>query len=130
MAAAVHTALHRAAAKGDLSALSECLHADSVIVNALDPSQRTALHRACRTGHAAIASALLAAGALQPGDSELCTPLHYAAAWGHSEIAARLLQTVDCVKDARDRAGKTALAWSCQEVRELGRFMPDAMSCW
>lgn len=85
--------LHRAAARGDITALHLELEADD-IVDEVDEDTLTALHHAAAGGHAEAASLLLAAGHgvdVRSGGRYFKTPLHLAAEHGHVVAAGILL---------------------------------------
>lgn len=99
------TALHWAAYRCDVEAVRGLLPSAGCSIDAADAMGRTALHVAAHTsGSAAVAEALLAAGA-NPLSAGLLrkgvTPLHVAAFCGNQEVAVLLLDRGGCA-EARD----------------------------
>ena len=90
---ACRTALHHAAAEGQLEACRYLVSREPSLVTRCTKSGNTPLHRAAAYGHAEVAALLLAARApVDLVNSEGATPLSRAARWGHGEVARVLLQ--------------------------------------
>ena len=117
---AVH-AIHRAAARGDVEAVRQCLDA-GVDVDRFDFIGWTPLVHAALGGHVAVMDVLLSAGA----DPERSSPggghraLHWAAGCGHVEAVDALLVRGAGV-DARDGMGLTPLLHACRSTKQEPR---------
>jgi len=86
-------------------------------VNAVNEGGQTALHMACRRGHADVVRTLVAAPGIDvnlgcvraEGEPAGRTPLHVAAAEGNVEVVRALLEAPGVRVLARDSGGSTAL---------------------
>ena len=67
------------------------------VVNAMDNSQSTSLHKAAANGHLSTVQLLLSRGADHLQNDSGNTPLHWAAASGHAEVVNMLLNHYDAV---------------------------------
>jgi len=67
------------------------------VVNAMDNSQSTSLHKAAANGHLSTVQLLLIRGADHLQNDSGNTPLHWAAASGHAEVVNMLLNHYDAV---------------------------------
>lgn len=106
------TALHVAAASGNLAVVNVLVSSAGCNVSALDNSFRTPLHWAAATGHARVVQALLKANAdSASSDSSGATPLHYAAQNDFAETVEVFLSH-QTVVDEPDVDGRTALMWA------------------
>lgn len=112
-AAALTTALHRAAATGDADEVAAALSATPGDANARDANGRSPLHAACRAGNHAAVRVLLrwapppgpeAAVNLNLSDTRGQTPLHLAAAHGHLPAVRALLEAVQPAELVLDHA--------------------------
>mmetsp|Transcript_33315 Transcript_33315/g.60023 ORF Transcript_33315/g.60023 Transcript_33315/m.60023 type:complete len:517 (+) Transcript_33315:98-1648(+) len=69
----------------------------TVIVEAIDASQSTSLHKACANGHTSTVQLLLSRGAHHTANDSGNTPLHWAAGRGHAECVKLLLDHYDAM---------------------------------
>lgn len=100
--------LLEAAIRGDLQAVSEAVHLAETL-EAVDGTDRTALHWAAFRGDTGILQALIDAGAeLDPREQIGMTPLMLAVVMGHREVVDRLLDA-GADLDAHNRFGLTPL---------------------
>ncbi len=67
------------------------------VVNAIDKSQSTSLHKAAANGHLSTVQLLLSRGADHLQNDSGNTPLHWAAASGHADVVNMLLNHYDAV---------------------------------
>ncbi len=117
-AGATEPALHAAAARGDLAALSRDL-ATGAAIDARDAQQRTALLVAVQQGHDEAARLLVAAGAdINAQDAIADSPFLLAGARGRAEVLRAMLLPPDGSADRPDytrlnRYGGTALIPAC-----------------
>jgi ankyrin repeat protein len=88
----MHTPLHKAASNGDFFVFAALLEAESEHKDARAKDGRTPLHMACEAGHAAVADALVGAGAsIEAQDDAGSTPLCIASSCGHKSVAEALV---------------------------------------
>ena len=107
-------ALHEAAEAGDLDVVSHLIAVHMADVNVKDGIGRTPLHLAALSGHAAVAAALLAAGAdWSVEDEEGEVALYIAARLGHVSVVATLIMAGANVnmKSFGDEAPLHGAAW-------------------
>jgi ankyrin repeat protein len=77
---------------GETDAVRALLDAFPDIINSVDGSGSTALHKACANGHVSTATLLIQRGANQLRNQSGNTPLHWAAASGHEQIVRLVLE--------------------------------------
>ena len=76
------------------------------VVNAMDNSQSTSLHKAAANGHLSTVQLLLSRGADHLQNDSGNTPLHWAAASGHAEVVNMLLNHYDAVAKTNKKNNK------------------------
>ena len=107
-----------AVARGDVPLVRQIL-ADNPDADFKGPAARRALLHAAGVGNAEMVQLLLDSGAdakTRSKDPVARTPLMLAAAGGHIEVV-NILVSRGAKVDARDRSGKTALAWATLQGR-------------
>ena len=93
---------HDAARTGDLEALEAALDADDRLVRAKDKLQRTPLHLAAWSGHAAMVALLIERGADVHAEAiDGIRAIHFAAQNGHESAVKELLK----VRGGREAGG-------------------------
>lgn len=83
------------ACRAILDVWSKKQQATQTIVNAIDNSQSTPLHKAAANGHLTTVQLLLSRGADHLQNDSGNTPLHWAAASGHAEVVNMILNHYD-----------------------------------
>mmetsp|Transcript_20218 Transcript_20218/g.34440 ORF Transcript_20218/g.34440 Transcript_20218/m.34440 type:complete len:499 (+) Transcript_20218:76-1572(+) len=83
------------ACRAILDVWSKKQQATQTIVNAIDNSQSTPLHKAAANGHLTTVQLLLSRGADHLQNDSGNTPLHWAAASGHAEVVNMILSHYD-----------------------------------
>ena len=127
---AEETALHVAAAKGNLPIVETLLRAGAAVGDA-DLQGQTPLHGAAMGGHEAVARALLMRGArLNAVDNEGNTPLHSAAKYGRTDVVRLLLHGAGRSRSGSRGRGATGLAshetqWALNHRNRHGRQPVD-----
>ena len=118
--------MHRAAAAGDLAALSVSIPAARDVDARAGTFGRTPLHEAAAHGHMGAATTLLAAGA-NPNSTNLpahrWTPIHEAAAHANGDMVALLLRH-GADPAAETAGGDTALDLAANNERSLAVLRP------
>eukprot|EP00887_Chlorella_sp_A99_P001729 scaffold8.g1729.t1 len=106
------TALHRAAAVGDMAVIQRILEASPGDAMVADDTGWHPLHVACTRGRATAVELLPSAAPQAASVADGCgwLPLHWAALNGHGAVIELLLGTAPETERARTAAGKTALS--------------------
>ena len=110
LGSATQTAIHDAAAKGDLQTVKAAIAADPTLVDAeKPPNKKTALHYAAQNGHAEVVAFLLDKGAeVNRPNIAGETPLHYAVGLDDPAVV-HLLLARGANPNARTPDGRTPL---------------------
>jgi hypothetical protein len=108
-----YTPLQYAASRGHLDIARHLVDECGALVDMVDPSGDTALHKAAYKGHAALVRFLCERGggkvAAEEEDSDGWTPLHNAASRGWLDVVKILIEEVGASVDKRSKNGYTAL---------------------
>jgi ankyrin repeat protein len=112
---------------GEVDAVRAILECHDGIIDAVDESESSALHKACANGHLSTVQFLLSNGANYAPNTSGNTPLHWAAASGHEAVVKAILSCSRIEVDVlqKNAFGRSALTegFSSQNTPLIGLLL-------